>query len=177
MDIHATYEPSVNELASASSLFIEKKPFLRFSVIVLNMLAALLIIMLVTKFFVAGITPQEWSALFVGLIWIFGRRPFNEWLLTKKMKNANIAGKAITIDFSRNGITWAGEALKNGSIAWAHVHYVMIAKNGFLFPQSATKFLWVPFRAFRDQHSIEELTAFVKEQHIKIRWFKWHVSL
>jgi hypothetical protein len=174
MNITATYKPTALELAHASSLFIEKKPFLRFAVGLINLFAGILVVIFVTKLFYMGISLQEWSALVIGLLWIFGRRPFNEWLLYRKMCKSMVLDKQMTIAFSRNGIIWSGEALKNGQMSWAQIKYIMIAQNGMILPQTATRFLWVPFRAFDHPDDIEFLRAFAEERHIHLRSFpKW----
>ena len=174
MDISVTYQPTAKELANASSLFIEKKPFLRLVVTIVNVMAGLLVIIMVTKLFVMGLIIQEWGVLFGSLVWIFGRRPFNEWLLYKKMLRSGIMDKPLTIDFSLNGIVWSGEALKNGQLSWAQVKYVMLAQNGFVLPHSSTRFLWAPFRAFKNPNEVEVLKSMIQEQHIQIREYpKW----
>lgn len=169
MDITATYQASATELAKASSLFIEKKRFLMFAVWAMNILGGLLIIAMVTKLFMVGLNLSEWGVLVGALLWIFGRRPFNEWLLLKKMRASKVSDKSITVTFSLNGIVWSGEALKNGNLSWAHIPYVMIAQNGLVIPQGATQFLWVPFRAFPDQSAIDNLTHVMQEHRILIR--------
>lgn len=172
MNIEVTYTPTAKTLANASSLFIEKKPFLLGIVTIVNLLAGLLIVAMIAKLFVLGLTPQEWSAAIVALIWIFGRRPFNEWLLYRKMKKSSVINKPITITLSGNGIIWSGEQLKKGEFNWNNMSYVMETQNGWICPYSATKFLWLPFDAFKNNDEIEELRTFFKERQIACRLFK-----
>lgn len=174
MNIELTYEPTVDELTKASSLFIEKKPFLKVAVMVMNVVAIILILLTIAKFWLLSLTAQDASTVIIALLWIFGRKPFNEWLLRRKMKKSLVVNKPITIALSNNGIVWKGETLKSGNLNWAHVAYLIEAKNGFILPYSGTKFLWIPFRAFKDNHAAEDIRSFLNERHITLRRFpKW----
>ncbi len=149
MDIHIQYQPSARELAKASSLFIEKKPLFLYGVGFLNLFIILLLVIMLLKLIVMGLNWNEGIASLGAAVWLFGRRPFNEWLLLKRMQSSKVVEKPISIDISLNGIVWSGKGLSPGNISWSQIKYVMAAKNGFVIPNAFTRFLWLPFRGFR----------------------------
>lgn len=174
MDIQVSYQPTPEELAKASSLFIEKKPFLLFTVGLVNFIAGILFLVLIVKMIKLGLNAKEWVALLGGGVWLFGRRPFNEWLLYRRMKNSPIQNQPITVELTGNGIIWSGKSLLKGNMSWKDMKYVFIAKNGFIFPHSGTRFLWLPFRAFLTTNDVDTLKKFIVERGIVVREFpKW----
>lgn len=174
MDIHVHYEPTAKELAKASSLFVEKKPFFLYGVGFLNFFVILLLSIMFLKLVALGLTVNEWIATFVGSLWLFGRRPFNEWLLLKRMQSSKVIEKPITVDISLNGIVWSGKALRPGNISWDQIKYVMEAKNGFIIPNAFTRFLWLPFRGFASRDKVALLRqAFLDKQIVLREYKKW----
>lgn len=169
MNITIEYEPSATELAKASSLFVEKKPFLLYIVGFVNIIAGLISAVLIFKLFKMGLLPNEWLALLCACLWLFARRPFNEWLLLKRMKNSPVIGKTITVELSLNGIVWSGKGLIPGHMSWDQIKYVIEVQNGFLIPNNLTQFLWLPFRGFSSADKIEELKNFLNQKQVVLR--------
>lgn len=175
MDIRVHYDPNAQELVKASSLFLEKKPIFFYGIGLLNILLALLLAIMFAKLVTLGLTLGEWITTFVSIFWLFGRKRFNEWMLYRKMMRSRIVGKPITIDISYNGIIWAGKGLSPGDMGWEQVKYVFEVQNGFIFPNTFTRFLWLPFRGFESQQHIETLRNSLLEKKIKIRPYKNYV--
>lgn len=174
MNIQIQYDPTAQELARASSLFVEKKPVLLFMVRLINIFSGILLFILLIKLVRVGLLPNEWLAVTAACAWLFGRRPFNEWLLAKRMKGSLVIGKTLTVMLSRNGIVWSGQGLRSGDLPWANIKYVMETQNGFILPNLLTQFLWLPFRGFKTPADIEEFRAYLKEMKIDIRLYaKW----
>ena len=175
MNIKIEYQPNAKELTKASSLFAEKKPFLLYTVGFINIFAAIfLVIFFVTLVMFKGLLPNQWLAAAICFLWLFGRRPFNEWLLYQRMKRSLVLSKPITIEISLNGIVWSGKGLRQGHMTWDQVKYVLEAKNGFVFPNTFTTFLWLPFRAFNSPQDIQDLRKVIIERQIVHRVFnKW----
>ena len=171
MNINITYQPTAKELAKASSLFVEKKPLLLFFVRFLNIITALFLIIFILKLFTMGLLVNESASAIVCLIWLFGRRPFNEWLLYHRMKRSNIVEKPIHVELSRNGIIWSGKGLKPGNMGWDEIKYILEAQNGFILPNALTRFLWLPFRGFQSSDQIQELRNFIQERKITKRLY------
>lgn len=175
MLIKVTYEPTAKELANASSLFIEKKPFMLFAIGFLNVFAGIILLIIVFKLVVVKmLLPSEWLALLGASLWLFVRRPFNEWLLRLRMKNSFLLGYPLTVEITLNGIAWSGKRVRTESMGWEVVKYVMEAKNGFLLPNAVTKFLWLPFRGFESDDQIDAFRTFVTERKIPHRVYsRW----
>lgn len=174
MDINIHYQSSAHELAKASFLFIERKPLLRLSIGFFNALAGLLVFIFFLKLYFLGLTWKEWITLFGASIWLFGRKPLNQWLLLQRMKKNRALNKPFTVNVSRNGIAWSGQGVKPGNMAWEQVKYVWETQNGFILPNAFTKFLWLPFRGFASVEMIDEFKEYIKERKIKHRVFRWH---
>lgn len=174
MHIQVNYEPTATELANASLLFVEKKPFLLIVVGIINLLASLLIIIMILKVITQGLHPNEWLALIGGSLWLFARRPLNRWLLTRKMRKSPAIDKPVSIDITLNGIVWSGKGLQPGKMPWENIRYLLVAQNGFILPHNFSQFLWLPYRGFAFTEKIDEFEATLKEKKILLRRFpKW----
>lgn len=174
MNIKIEYQPTAKELARASSLFAEKKPFLLFAVGFINIVAIFFLIIFVLKLIFIGLLLNEIIAAIGCFIWFFGRRPFNEWILYQRMKRSIVLAKPITIEVSRNGIVWSGKGLRSGNMSWDQIKYVLEAKNGFVLPNTFTKFLWLPIRGFQSPQDIQDFKTLIIEKKIVHRVFsKW----
>ncbi len=174
MNIKIEYQPNAKELAKASSLYVEKKPLLMFAVGFINIGMAILFTLFVLKLVVLTLTPQDWLALLVCALWLFGRRPFNEWLLYRRMMKSLIISKPIIIEISRNGIVWSGKGLRQGNMTWDQIKYILEAQNGFVLPNTFTRFLWLPFRAFNSPEDLQSLRDLIVEKQLILRVFpKW----
>lgn len=167
MYIRIHYEPSLQELARASSLFIEKKPFIFLTVGFINLIAGLFTLILIFKLYLQGLLANEWLALVGAMLWLWGRRPFSQWLLQRRMKHSRVLHKPITIEISLNGISWSGKGLLAGNIAWQDIKYLLETKNGFIIPNRFSKFLWVPFRGFKSTEHIQQFQSLISEKKIK----------
>lgn len=172
MLINVDYTPSAQELAKASLLYVEKRPFFKFTVGFANIFMSLFIAIFVLKFFFMGLTLQEWSAAAFCLAWLLGRRPFNQWLLLRRMKNSPVIGKPIHIEMSLNGIAWTGKGLRPGSMNWEQFKHIIEVQNGFILPNSLTRFLWLPFRGFASPEQIGEFKNFLNQRQITRNEFK-----
>lgn len=173
MDIRIHYEPNAEELVRTSSLFLEKKPIFFYGIGFLNIAMFLLLAIMFAKLVSPlRLNMNEWIVSIVCIFWLFGRKRFNEWLLYRKMLRARIVGKPITIDISYNGIIWSGKGLSPGDMTWEQVKYVFEVQNGFIFPDTFTRFLWVPFRGFESPADIDTLKHCLADKKIKIRAFK-----
>jgi|GEM_PF-2690334 len=174
MEIRTSYQPTAKELTKAGSLFIEKKPFFLITIQVMNVFAVFIFALLLLKLFKVGLAPEEWLAGVTGLLWLFGRRPFNEWLLMQRIKGNKILELPIQIVFSLNGITWEGKGLAPGHMPWDHMRYIMETKNGLLFPNASTRYLWLPYRAFKSSNDLNALQSIIDEKKIIRRKYpKW----
>ena len=172
MNIRIEYQPNAKELARASALFIEKKPVIMFGVAIMNIVTGIVVALLLGVFFMQHhLDLNQSMAVVLGSLWLFGRKPFHEWLLRRKMQGAKILQMPITINVSLNGITWSGKGLKNGNMSWDQVHSILQAKNGFVMPNTFTRFLWLPFRGFQSPEQIEDFKALIKEKKIVYRIF------
>lgn len=171
MLIKVEYQPNAKELTRASLLFAEKKPFLLYTVGFLNLFTGLFLIIFIIKLFVAGLTKHELIASLICAMWIFGRRPLNEWLLYYKMKNSKVLEKPITVEMSLNGIVWSGKGLRFGHMNWTELKYVIEAQNGFILPNTFTRFLWLPYHGFQSPQDIQTLKDFILERQIVYRAF------
>jgi hypothetical protein len=173
MNIIIEYEPTAVELAKASSLFVEKKPFLLYTVGFINIVAGLILVILILKLLSMGLLPNEWLAAIGAILWLFARKPFNEWLLLKRMKQSLVVGKPLKVELSRNGVVWSGKGLIPGHMPWEQIKYILEAQNGFLLPNNLTQFLWLPIRGF----SAENLSQFKElliEKNVVLRSYpKW----
>jgi hypothetical protein len=170
MQIKISYEPTAQELATASSLFIEKKPFMIISIGFLNAFAYFILIIIVLKgILVKHILPNELLAGVGACVWLFGRRPFNEWLLLQRMKRSLLLNSTITVDVSLNGIAWSGKRVVTASLKWNEFSYMIETKNGFILPIGGSQFLWLPFRGFSSPSDIDSFKQSIQEHKIKIR--------
>lgn len=174
MNIKIEYQPTAKELAKASSLYVEKKPFLLFTIGIINIFMGILFALFVLKLVFIKLTPQDWAATFVCALWLFFRRPFNEWLLYQRMKKSLVISKPIIIEISMNGIVWSGKGLRQGHMTWDDIKYVLEAENGFVFPNTFTRFLWLPFRGFASPEDLQALRDTIVEKQIVHRVYaKW----
>lgn len=174
MEIHVRYQPTAKELMKASSLFVEKKPFFLIIIRAMNVFASIIVLLMILKVIKWGLTPEEIMASITALLWLFGRRPLNEWLLTQRLKNSKILDVPIDITFSLNGITWAGKGLTPGNMSWNEIRSVYEAKNGIIIPNAATRFLWLPFRGFKSPQEITALQqVFDEKKIIRRKYPKW----
>lgn len=175
MQISIHYEPTAKELANASSLFIEKKPFMRYSIGFINGFAYIILsIILLKALFVHALLPNEILAGIGACLWIFGRRPFNEWLLLQRMKRSLLLNTCITIDVSLNGITWSGKRIVTASLKWNEFSYALEAKNGFVIPTSGPQFLWLPFRGFSSSDNLNAFRQTLNQHKIIVSVYpKW----
>ncbi len=174
MEIHVNYQPTAKELMKASSLFVEKKPFFLLIIRAMNVFATIIVLLMIVKVTQFGITPEETMAGMTALLWLFARRPLNEWLLTQRLKKSKILDVPINVTLSLNGITWAGKGLAPGNMPWEHIRYVFEAKNGIIIPNAATRFLWLPFRGFKSPQQITELQQlFDDKKIIRRKYPKW----
>lgn len=174
MEIHTSYQPTIKELVKAGSLFIEKKPFFLLTIQIMNVFAIVILALIILKLFKFGLTPEEWMAMITGLAWLFGRRPFNEWLLFQRMKSNKVLEYPIKVVISLNGLMWEGKGLATGHMPWEQIRYIMEAKNGFLIPNVSTRYLWLPFRSFKSSDDLSEFRSLLNEKKIIRRAFpKW----
>ncbi len=174
MNIKIEYEPTAHELTKASSLYAEKKPLLMFAIGFINIGMGLLFAIFLLKLVILGLTPQDWLALSICALWLFGRRPFNEWLLYQRMKRSLVLSRPIIIEISRNGIVWSGKGLRQGHMTWEQVKYILEASNGFVLPNTFTRFLWLPFRGFSSPEELQAMRDIIVEKHIVHRVFpRW----
>ncbi len=174
MNIKIEYQPTARELAKASSLYVEKKPFLLFTIGIINIFMGILFALFVLKLVLLKLTPQDWAAMLVCGLWLFLRRPFNEWLLYQRMKKSLVVSKPIVIEISMNGIVWSGKGLRPGHMTWDEIKYILEAENGFVFPNTFTRFLWLPFRGFKSPQALQMLRDTIVEKQIVHRVYsKW----
>jgi hypothetical protein len=175
MNIRIQYQPTAKELAKASILFLEKKPFILVLVTLTNIIVGFVVISLVFLLILQhALALNQWIALSVGLTWLLGRKRMHEWMLFQRMKRSNVLDKEITIEISRNGISWSGKGLVQGNMKWEYVKYILEAKNGFIMPNTFTRFLWLPFRGFASPEYIEEFRALIIEKKVVYKKFpKW----
>jgi hypothetical protein len=174
MEIHVSYQPTAKELTKAGSLFIEKKPFFVITIKIMDLFAIVITLLLCLKLFKFGLTKEEWLAGITALIWLFGRRPINEWLLFQRLKSNKILNFPIQVVFSLNGVMWEGKGLTTGHMPWKDIGYITEAKNGFLIPNANTRYLWLPFRAFKSQSDITAFRNLLNEKQIIRRYYpKW----
>lgn len=172
MNIKIEYEPTAKELTKASSLFAEKKPLLLYTVGLVNIFMAVLFVIFFLKVLFLPSNMQDLIPLFICAVWLFGRRPFNEWLLYRRMKKSIVLSKPITIEISRNGVVWSGKGLRQGNMTWDQIKYVMEAQNGFVFPNTFTRFLWVPFRGFASPDDLQNLRDLIVEKQVVLRVYR-----
>ncbi|MBS0286574.1 MAG: YcxB family protein [Proteobacteria bacterium] len=172
MNIKIEYEPTAHELAKASSLFAEKKPLLLYTVGLVNIFMAVLFVIFFLKVLFLPTTLQDLLPLGLCAIWLFGRRPFNEWLLYRRMKKSLVIGKPMIIEISRNGIVWSGKGLRQGQMTWDQIKYILEAQNGFVFPNTFTRFLWVPFRGFNTPDDLQNLRDLIVEKQVVLRVYR-----
>ncbi len=174
MDIKVEYQPTPRELAKASSLYVEKKPLLLVTVGIINIAMGILFALFVLKMVLLTLTFNDWMALIICALWLFGRRPFNEWLLYKRMKNSLVVSKPLIIEISRNGVVWSGKGLRQGHMTWDEIKYILEAQNGFVMPNTFTRFLWLPFRGFNSADDLKILRDLIAEKKIVHRVFpRW----
>jgi hypothetical protein len=174
MEIHVSYQPTAKELTKAGSLFVEKKPFFLITIQAMNLFAIVIGVLLCIKLFKFGLTKEEWLAGLTALVWLFGRRPMNEWLLFQRIKKNKILQSPIQVVFSLNGVMWEGKGLATGHMPWQHVRYITEVKNGFLIPNASTRYLWLPFRSFKSPSDINTFRNLLNEKQIIRRYYpKW----
>lgn len=175
MNISVSYEPSAKELANASALFVEKKPFMRYSIGFLNGFAWVILAIIVVKaLFVHSFLPNELLACFGACLWLFGRRPFNNWLLLQRMKRSLLINTQVNINISLNGVSWSGKRIVTASLRWNDFSYAFEAKNGFVIPAGGSQFLWVPFRGFAASTDINAFRETLQEHNIALHAYpKW----
>lgn len=171
MDIKIQYQATAKELTRASILFAEKKPFLLYSIGILNLLMGFFLVIFVLKFILSHLTYNELIAALICAAWIFGRRPINEWYLYYKMKHSKVLEKPILIEVSLNGIVWSGKGLRFGHMNWNEIKYVLETENGFIIPNAFTRFLWLPYRGFKSPSDIQTLKDFILDKRIVYRAF------
>lgn len=175
MEIKATYQPTAQELMKASSLFIEKKPFFLILIGLMNIFAMLIFALMCVKLAtIHTLHPEEWLAGLTSLLWVFGRRPANEWLILQRLKNNKILQLPITVTLSLNGIMWEGKGLAPGHMSWNNIRYVFEAKNGFVIPNAGARYLWLPYRSFSSDSDINAIKQMITERKIIVRYYpKW----
>lgn len=169
MNIKIQYTINESEMARASFIFSEKKPFILYSVGFLNIIAFLLILIMIIKGLLLNLNPQESVLTALMASWLFLRKPFARWLFRRKMKKSPINGKVMTIEISRNGIIWSGEGIKTNHLAWQHISYILELKNGFIIPFSVNRFLWIPFTGFKSKLQIEKIKSLIVDKHVPLR--------
>lgn len=175
MKISITYEPNAKELANASFLFIENRPFIRFTIGFINIFAYLILFILLFELY----HNHEWlpneALAFAGvLFWLWIRRPLTRLILRLRMKSYYLLNMPLTIDVSLNGIAWSGKRVKSESLTWDQVKSVLESKNGFVIPNAFSKFLWIPFRGFQSQQDIEAFRQMLRDKSVAIKTFpKW----
>lgn len=175
MEIKVTYQPTIQELTKASSLFIEKKPFFLILINIMNLFAIVIIILICLKLLTPHtISPEEWMAGITTLLWLFGRRPANEWLIAQRLKNNRILQLPIHITLSLNGIMWEGKGLTPGNMSWNNIRYVFEAKNGIIIPNAGARYLWLPYRGFSSENDINQIKQLITDRNIIVRSYrKW----
>jgi hypothetical protein len=175
MQINITYEPTAKELVKASSLFIEKKPFMFYSIGFINIFAWFILAILILKLLVEKtLTPNEGLASVTACVWLFARRPVSEAILNAKMKGSFILNNPLTIDISLNGLAWHGKRIRSESIKWTDITFAFEAKNGFIIPNAFSRFLWLPFRGFQSADEINAFRQMLVDRNIDIKIFpKW----
>ncbi len=175
MEIKVTYQPTAQELMKASSLFIEKKPFFLILIGIMNVFATVVFVLMCLKLAtIRTLHPEEWMAGLTALVWIFGRRPANEWLILQRLKNNKILQLPIQVSLSLNGIAWEGKGLTPGHMSWNDVRYVFEAKNGLIIPNAGARYLWLPYRGFSSENDINALKQLITDRKIIVRRYpKW----
>lgn len=175
MKISITYEPTAKELVKASSLFIEKKPFMFYTIGFINIFAWLIFAILIVKLIVVKtLTPTEGLASVSACAWLFGRRVVSEAILNSRMKSSFILNTPLTIDISLNGLAWHGKRIRSESMKWSDITFAFEAKNGFVIPNAFSKFLWLPFRGFQSSEDINAFRQMLVDRNIAIKTFpKW----
>jgi len=174
MEIHVTYKPTAQELMKASSIYVEKKPFFLLLITLMNIFAAFILIVILFKLFKFGLHPEEWMGGLMAILWLFGRRRFNEWLILKRLEDSKILELPLNVTLTLNGIMWEGKGLAPGHMAWKDIAYVFEVKNGLVVPNASTRYLWLPYRGFKSPQEIAELLALFDQQKIIRRKYpKW----
>lgn len=170
MQISITYEPNAKELAKASALFIEKKTLMLYTIGFINVFAWLILLLLILKLFVVkSLVPNESLAGISACLWLFGRRPFTDWLLQTRMKNTFLLNSPLTIDVSLNGLAWHGKQIRSESMKWTDIKFAFESKNGFVLPNAFSRFLWLPFRGFKSQDEINALRQMLLDNNIVLK--------
>lgn len=172
MHIKVEYQATLKELSRASLLFAEKKLFMRYAVLLLNILVGGFALIFLLYLLLIGFAVNILLAGLVCLIWLIGRRPFYGWLLYQNIKRSPVIEKIITIELSLNGIVWSGKGLKVGNLPWMSLKYALEAQNGFVLPNNFTTFLWLPFRGFASPEAIEDFRALLAEKKISLLPYK-----
>lgn len=171
MNMKIEYQANAQELSRASSLYMENQPFLRVTILFMNFAVSIMLILVLCKIAFIGFNINDVVALIGGSLWLFARRPINDWILLRRMRKSPIIDKAMTIEISLNGIVWEGKGLIPGKISWDQVKAVLETQNGFILYNTFTRFLWVPFRGFQSSEQIEALQALIREKKITHRLF------
>lgn len=169
MNIKVQYTVDGAELARASFIFSEKKPFILYGIGFLNIIAFILLLLMMLKGLLLHLTLQEFSLMILMAAWLFLRKPFAKMLFKRKMKKSPIVGKLMIVEISRNGIIWSGEGIKTNHLAWQHVSYILELKNGFIIPFNLNRFLWLPLTGFKSKLQIEKIKSLIIDKRVPLR--------
>jgi len=170
MHIQVEYLTAAPELAHASIAFLEKKPFVRALILLSNAIVCFVALALLLLFSVMHtLNLSQWVALLTAGLWLFGRKPLHTWVLSRRMHQATTIGKVLIVSLSQNGITWSGRGLVPGNMAWKDLKYLVRTREGFILPQSFTRFLWLPFHGFSSPEDIAAFNDFIQTQPIVLR--------
>lgn len=173
MNIQLQYKASPETLARASMIFLEQKWLMWIAIQGFNILAVFLMIVLPTAWFVfRDINIQEIITLLLSGFWLFGRRPMTERFLAKRMHKDIAHTKGTQISLSKNGIAWGGPGVKQDSLAWPHVRFIIRVRNGYIVPARITRFIWLPDEAFEDKAKRKVFEKHAKEMNVRFKRIK-----
>lgn len=154
-------------------VFMERKPLLRLSVTFFNVLTSLFALIMIAKaWLLKTVTWQEAGMVLFCLLWLFGRKPFTQMMLIRKMRNQTRHNNPLELSISKNGIVWTGKGIRQGSVSWQHIKKIYVLRNGYIVPCHLAKFLWIPLKEFHSKEDRKLFENYCAELNIKLKKLK-----
>ena len=166
--INLSFTPKPRALIKASFLLIEQQFFLKYTVLLLNLMTGLLISIYLLKLFIQGLIFKEILLFTFSCLWIFLRKPLNLKILKYNTLNHPSLRCKLNIQLSKNGIIWSGKKIKKGQLDWRQVTKIYQTKVEYILPLAGNRVLWIPKYAFNDSE-LAEFQMLLKHAMIKIK--------
>jgi hypothetical protein len=171
--INIEYTISPQESANATLDFLTNRPIMSFMFTFMKYSCVLLCAGFALTLYQKQTRPQDFMAVLFAIGWILFYKPINRWIIKSTLKGRKFAEAAHSFKIDQKSIFCKLPSGQPQHIEWKKVKFILQNKDGYIVPltgiTNAGKFLWLPFRGFKESTMQEDFVTLVQQLKLKFK--------